>query len=150
MLRGQVSLEMVIVIIVAVTAVTVLNFLAQNSVDSQRNVMVQSQAIVLAQTVAANLTGLLQLQETVPGTEIRFPTKKIQVFNPTFKEKCFITITPNQPPYGNPFVNVGFYWLKDEYGTDDFNIIKPTRIPDVFTVQTGTVSCGEPITVTRV
>lgn len=150
-------MEMVIVIIVAVTAVSVLNFLAQNTADSQRNIMVQSQAIVLAQTVAIDLTGLLQLQETIPGTIIEFPTKKIQVFNPTFKEKCFITITPNQSPYGNPFVNVGFYWLKDEYGTekdeygtDDFNIIKPTRIPDVFTVQTGTVPCGEPIVATRV
>ncbi len=145
MLRGQVSLEMALVVIVAVTAVTVLNFLAQNSVDSQRNVMVQSQAIVLAQTVAANLTGLLQLQETEPGTEIEFPTKKIQVFNPTFEEKCAITI--DGFPGENPYVSVKFDWEND--GVYDITVLKPTRIPGVFDVPNEEIPCGEPIVVTR-
>ena len=150
MLRGQVSLEMGLVIIVAVTAVSVLDFLAQNTVDSQRNVMVQSQAIVLAQTVAVDLTGLLQLQETVSGTEITFPTKKIQVLNPTFKEKCVITITLNGPPYGDPLVSVKFDWEND--GEYDITISKSTRIPNAFNIQNlnGEIPCGEPVVATRV
>lgn len=146
MLRGQVSLELVLVIIVAVTAVSVVGFLAQNSVDSQRAILVQSQAIVLAQTVAVNLTGLLQLQETKAGTEIRIPTQAITVFNPTFREKCAIRITRSNPPR----VSVEFDWQGDGvYDIHDIIITKPTRIPDVFGVPNEDIPCGEPIVVRR-
>lgn len=143
MLRGQISLEMVLVVIVAVTAVSVLGFLAQNSIDSQRNILVQSQAIVLAQSIAMNLTGLLQLQEAQTGSEIRIPTQPIQVFNPTFREKCVIEIVRLNPP----LVRVKFDWKND--GEYDFIISKPTRIPDSFDVPHGEIPCGNPIVVNR-
>jgi type II secretory pathway pseudopilin PulG len=146
MQRGQVSIEIIVVVIVAATAITILGFLGQNSADSQRTVLVQSQATLLAESVALNLSGLAQLQESESGSTMEIPTKNIQPLNPSYQEKCVITVTPTSPPSNDQQANVKLDWEGD--GAYDTVISAPTRIPDSFSLPAET-ACGEPIVVEK-
>jgi type II secretory pathway pseudopilin PulG len=146
MQRGQVSIEIIVVVIVAATAITVLGFLGQNTADSQRTILVQSQATLLAESVALNLSGLAQLQETATGSTMEIPTKNIQPLNPNYQEKCVITVTPASPPSNDQQANVKLDWEGD--GTYDTVISAPTRIPNSFTIPAET-RCGDPLMVNK-
>lgn len=143
MQRGQVSLELVVVIIVAATAVFALALLMQVGVDSQKTILVQNQAKALAHSVSKSVAGLAILQESASGTTVSIPTEPITVFNPTFLEKCTVEVIGGT-------VRVQLDWKGNGFNLDegDIEISRPTVVPNGFSFSS-LVNCGNPLTATR-
>lgn len=137
MQQGQVSLELAIILVILLAAVSVLGFVADYTSTSNKTMAVQNQAKVLAHMVAQNLTGLAILSQTNPGTRIEIPTESIRITNPTFLETCTLAITPQT-------VQITIDWAGD--GTvngNDIAIVQPTELPPGFEITNPpNIPCG--------
>ena len=142
MQKGQISLELVIVLIVALTAVSVVGFLAQEGTDTNQTLLLQNQAKVLAHTVSQKVSALAILQQTNSGTLIEIPTQPIQGITPTFSEKCTLRIT-------NSLVIAGWDWKGNGLNANEGDIIinQSTILPSGFVIMNpgSSIPCGDKI-----
>ncbi|MBU0636110.1 hypothetical protein KKE06_03730 [Candidatus Micrarchaeota archaeon] len=135
--KGQVSLEIVILIIVILTAFSALTLMAENSKESQEILALQNQAKVIAHNVAHSITALAILSNTA-STSIEIPTPSLMIVNPTYGETCTISLAS-----GNVIVEID----RDGGGTD-ITIERAVFLPSSWGSWSNNISgleCGETI-----
>lgn len=144
-MHGQISLEILAVVLMALLAFSAFSLIASNTQQTQHNITLQNQLWLSARQVGQNLASLAILSDASSGTVLTIPTRFPQTISRTFEETCTITFITQG---GVSFVQA--QWDTQSDGVPEFSSEYQVSIPNAFDIPSTPINCGSDITVTRV
>lgn len=148
--KGQVSLELAVLLLVILTALLALGVITEDIQRSQETLYLQNQAKTIAHHAAIQLSGLAILSQTTETNGIASIQSNAPLYhNPTHTEQCTIKVIRSNTG-GDSTITVQIQTPQQQITATDY-----AYIPDKFTLRTSPFSpvpqidCGSIFTIDK-